>query len=83
MIEINNNKPTTALLVGVSSRKVSQEEVLFSLDELEKLVETASGKVVEKVIQAREHIDSTFFTGKGGNRDGRYMCRARDRHNCF
>jgi len=65
MIEINNNKPTTALLVGVSSRRVSQDEVFLSLDELEKLVETAGGKVVEKVIQAREYIDSTFFTGKG------------------
>jgi GTP-binding protein HflX len=78
MIELNNNKAETAILVGISLGKVSQEEVLLSLDELEKLVETAGGKVVEKVVQAREHIDSTFFIGKGKALEIAEICNERD-----
>ena len=78
MIELNNNKTETAILVGISLGKVSQEEVLLSLDELEKLVETAGGKVVEKVVQAREHIDSTFFIGKGKALEIAEICNERD-----
>jgi GTP-binding protein HflX len=78
VIELNNNKTETAILVGVSSRKVSQEEVMFSLDELEKLVETAGGEVVEKVVQAREYIDTTFFIGKGKAIEITEICNDKD-----
>jgi GTP-binding protein HflX len=78
MIELNNSRAETVLLVGVSSKKVSQEKVLFSLDELEKLVETAGGEVLEKVIQVREHIDSTFFIGKGKAIEVTEICNERN-----
>ena len=78
MIELNNNKAETAILVGISLGKVSQEEILLSLDELEKLVETAGGEVVGKVVQAREHIDSTFFIGKGKALEIAEICNERD-----
>ena len=71
-------KPETALLVGLSSKKMSQVDVLLSLDELEKLVETAGGEVIEKVIQNRDHIDSTFFIGKGKAIEISEICDERD-----
>lgn len=36
-----------------------------SLDELEELVRTAGGKVVKKVLQRRQGIDSAYYIGKG------------------
>lgn len=65
MIDLNKKKVENAILVGVSSRFHPPEEVMLSLDELEKLVSTAGGEIVEKIVQNRERIDSTFFIGKG------------------
>ena len=65
MIEVNTKKVETAILIGVSNRFISPEEVMFSLDELERLVSTAGGETIQKVLQNRERIDSAFFIGKG------------------
>jgi len=65
MIEVNTKKVETAILIGVSNRFISPEEVMFSLDELERLVSTAGGETIQKVVQNRERIDSAFFIGKG------------------
>jgi len=65
MIEVNTKKIETAILVGVSNRFISPEEVMFSLDELERLVSTAGGETIQKIVQNRERIDSAFFIGKG------------------
>ncbi len=65
MIEVNTKKVETAILIGVSNRFISPEEVMFSLDELERLVSTAGGETIQKVVQNRERIDAAFFIGKG------------------
>ena len=50
------------ILLGVEN---GQGDAIESLDELEELVLTAGGTVVDKVIQARDQINHALYFGKG------------------
>ena len=55
----------SAILVGVSTRDTSPEEAERGLDELERLLDTAGGRVFARVIQARPTIDPATVIGSG------------------
>lgn len=58
-------KRENAILVGLCLNKKHYEQKQLSLDELERLAETAGITTVGKLIQNRNSIDKTYFVGKG------------------
>lgn len=58
------------ILLGVET---GGDDTVSSLDELEELVATAGGETVDKVIQAREHIDRASYMGKGKLEEVSYL----------
>lgn len=54
-----------AVLVGVGTDNASEWSVDDSLNELERLVETAGACVVDRVIQRRQRPDPRYFIGEG------------------
>jgi GTP-binding protein HflX len=54
-----------AVLVGVYGRTVSRAIAEDHLDELERLVDTAGGKVVARALQERRSPDPATYVGKG------------------
>jgi GTP-binding protein HflX len=65
MIEIQNDKPERAILVGVKTRDDEREIVREHIDELEELAATAGAETVIKMIQEKSALDSAFYIGKG------------------
>jgi len=57
--------PEKIVLVGVILPDISRSTAEEHLDELEKLVETAGGVVVQRVFQERSSRDAATFIGKG------------------
>ena len=57
--------PERAILVGVALPNMPSWEAEDSLDELGRLVDTASLVEVDRVIQPRHRIDSAQYIGKG------------------
>ncbi len=57
--------PETAVLVGLSSKSEGRDKVHEYLDELEFLVETAGGKVVERFIQSLDFPNPKTYVGTG------------------
>jgi GTP-binding protein HflX len=53
------------ILVAAVKKTHDEREVLESIDELEELVETAGGCVLEKVIQKLDSISATHYIGSG------------------
>lgn len=64
MTEQNTNQITYAVLVTVTAER-SQAECDRSLDELERLLDTAGGVAVARVIQPRVSPDKATFIGSG------------------
>lgn len=60
-------KPSSnkTILVGVFGRDVPREIAEDHLDELERLVETAGGRVLARALQERKSPDPATFIGKG------------------
>ncbi len=60
-------KPRSArtILVGVFGRESDRAMAEDHLDELERLVETAGGRVVTRALQERKSPDPATFVGKG------------------
>ena len=54
-----------AVLVGVSTKDVSPEEVERGLDELERLLDTAGGECFARVTQAKTTLDPRTVIGSG------------------
>lgn len=54
-----------AVLVSVMTSDMTEEMVEASLDELERLLDTAGGETSLRVIQSREKPDNKTFIGKG------------------
>ena len=54
-----------AILVGVSTRDTSAEEAERGLDELERLLDTAGGRVFARVMQNKPTIDPATVIGSG------------------
>jgi len=55
----------SALLVGLALPGASDRDVRETLDELGLLADTAGAVEVGRVTQEREHIDPTYFVGRG------------------
>ena len=65
MIENEEKKIESALIVGVVHRDQPLLQVNDFLDELELLAETAGAEVKERLIQRRDRIDPAFMLGRG------------------
>ena len=63
-----------AILVGVNTNDTSAEETEKSLDELERLLETAGGVCFAKVVQNKEHPDARTCIGSGKVAEIRDLC---------
>ena len=58
-------KNSTAVLVGVETPEMRDGECDASLDELERLLETAGGRAVIRLVQSKENPDVRTFLGSG------------------
>ncbi|HVN49200.1 MAG TPA: GTPase HflX [Bacteroidota bacterium] len=65
MIELEPTGKEKCILIGVSTRLASKEDVEESLDELALLSDTAGAEVVGRMTQDRDRFDSATFIGKG------------------
>jgi len=65
-----------AVIVGVQLPGRTTAEVEASLDELERLLDTAGGVVVERVVQRREAPDAATFIGRGKVDELRHLVAA-------
>jgi GTPase len=65
MIELEQLGKEKCILIGVSTRLASREDVEESLDELALLADTAGAEVVGRMTQDRDRFDSATFIGKG------------------
>ncbi len=54
-----------AVIVGLVTEKVTEEQAVEYLDELEFLAETAGAKTVKRFMQKLKHPDTRTFVGKG------------------
>lgn len=61
----NEERPTEAVLVSVFIKGEDDHAAQASLDELERLLETAGGVCFAKLIQNKEHPDKATYIGKG------------------
>ncbi len=64
MIELSSGKER-CILVGVSTRRSSREEVEESMNELALLADTAGAEVVARFTQDRDRFDAATLIGKG------------------
>jgi GTPase len=65
------------LTVGVQLQGHSPRQVHASLEELERLVDTAGGQVLERYLQKRDRPDPAFYIGKGKAEELREEVRTR------
>ncbi len=75
MSELDNKN---AILVTIAERSSEVEECERSLDELERLLDTAGGVCVAKVIQVKESFDPRTCIGKGKVAEISELARATD-----
>lgn len=74
MHETEENKNSTAVIVGVELPQMKPGECDTSLDELTRLAETAGAEVAARVIQAREHPDVRTVIGSGKISELKTIC---------
>ncbi len=67
-----------AVLVAVDTDKMKDGECQISLDELERLLETAGGSVFARMVQALEHPNGKTCIGSGKLIELDELCRAND-----
>lgn len=72
------NKREKAIIIGLVLPESSPEEVEISLDELERLVETAGGKVIKRLTQKRETPHPRTYIGLGKAEEVAQLCRELD-----
>ena len=80
MAQIYNDKKLErkAVLVALETRNLTHGEVEKSLDELERLLETAGGETFAKVIQVKDTPDVRTALGSGKVTEVGELCRAND-----
>ncbi len=66
--------PKSAILVGIAERSSEVDECERSLDELERLLDTAGGECYAKVIQVKDSFDPRTCIGSGKVAEIREMC---------
>ena len=71
-------KPSLAVLVGVVMRDDDPDEVEVSLDELERLLDTAGGEVFARMVQNKSTPDPRTLIGSGKVEELAELCRAND-----
>ncbi len=71
---MTENNETRAVLVGVCKRTEETEECFRSLDELERLLDTAGGVSVAKIFQVKESFDPRTCIGSGKVIEVREIC---------
>ncbi len=64
-----------AAIVGLITYKSPERETNASLDELERLLETAGGKAVVRLVQAKENPDIKTFIGSGKIKELSELCK--------
>ncbi len=67
-----------AILVSIAKRSSDIEECQISLDELERLLDTAGGKAFAKVIQVKESYDPRTCIGSGKVLEIKELCQNND-----
>ncbi len=70
---LSDTEKAKAILVGMSGRENSETDLL--LDELERLLETAGGETMARVIQNRSNPDPRTYIGLGKVREIGDMCK--------
>ena len=78
MPEFERNIEDRAVLVGIVWGSETQESVDKSLDELERLLETAGGKCVARLTQNKESPDVRTALGSGKVAELAYLCACND-----
>ena len=73
-MEEKNLSKIKAVLVGISERTSELEECERSLDELERLLDTAGGECFAKLVQVKESFDPRTCIGSGKVRELRELC---------
>ena len=61
----SGEESTLAVLVSLITPEIKEHEALVSLEELERLLETAGGKLFATVVQQRSLPDGKTYVGKG------------------
>ncbi len=67
-----------AVLVGIVGRGESEEELHKSLDELERLLDTAGGEAIARLTQNKETPDPRTLIGSGKAAELAYLCACND-----
>jgi len=70
--------PKSAILVGIAERSSEMDECERSLDELERLLDTAGGECYAKVIQIKDSFDPRTCIGSGKVEQIKEMCERAD-----
>lgn len=73
-MEEKNIKKIEAALIGIAERTSDLEECERSLDELERLLETAGGECFAKLVQVKEAFDPRTCIGSGKVRELSELC---------
>ena len=74
----NENKESRVIIVGIAERGSEVDECNVSLDELSRLVDTAGGEVVARVLQIKESFDPRTCIGSGKVLEIAELCKAED-----
>ena len=78
MLETKRDIKDRAVLVGLVWGNETQESVNASLDELERLLETAGGKAVARLTQNKDTPDVRTVIGSGKASELAYLCACND-----
>ena len=72
----NENKEARVITVGIAERGSDVDECNISLDELARLVDTAGGEVVARVLQVKESFDPRTCIGSGKVMEIAELCKS-------
>ncbi len=76
--KVMTDKQDRAVLVGIVTQRETQEQVDASLDELERLLDTAGGVCVARLTQNKEAPDVRTVVGSGKAAVLAYLCACND-----
>lgn len=77
-IQNKSDAPIRAILVGIVTQRETQQMLDKSLDELERLLETAGGECVARLTQSKEAPDVRTVIGSGKAAELAYLCACND-----
>lgn len=77
-IQNKSDAPIRAILVGIVTQRETQQMLDKSLDELERLLETAGGECIARLTQSKEAPDVRTVIGSGKAAELAYLCACND-----